>query len=225
MVERQEKMKGEWESRARRLGYTKRAVLFKRMPGWVNERIHRRHLAFVIRQLGRTFREILDVGCGYGRISSEIKLLRPDIEFRGVELSSHFAAEYEKNIGPCFNGPVSEYEPDTDFDMIIVVTLLMYLEADEQRKVLDKLWGFLRKGGVLVCIESAVEISRTWRRLTGKASASPTGGDVGSFEKKELISLLSDREGAVINDTTSVLLAPLMPFTAVHHGAAILKKD
>lgn len=48
MTERTDQLKKEWGERSERLGFTQRAVLFKRFPGWLNDSIHRRHV-----QIGR----------------------------------------------------------------------------------------------------------------------------------------------------------------------------
>ena len=216
-------LKSEWDDRARRMGPTKRSVLFKRLPGFVNESIHRRHVGFILKNIPSTAQTVLDVGCGYGRLSLEIKSAKPQISLYGVELSSEFAKSYIQDIGPCFNGPVEEFQPEHHFDVVVLVTLLMYLTAEDQIKTISKIWSFLNPGGVVICIEPAVEIVRLWRRLTGKASANPTGGTVNTYTADELWNLFSSQDGATLAAQMSVNLIPGIGSTALHHGLAVVK--
>ena len=223
MSERTDQLKQEWGERSERLGFTQRAVLFKRFPGWLNDSIHRRHVRFVADNTPANTTNILDVGCGYGRISAELRPGLPDAHFEGIDLCTEFAEQYEQNIGPCFNGAVQDYRPDKAFQLVIIVTTLMYLTAEEQADVLRRLWGALTPGGRIVCIEPASELFHMWRRLTGRESASPTGGTVDHFLRQELVDKLSVLEGAHIAATESVKVVPFFAATAVHHCVAAEK--
>ncbi len=218
-------LKEEWDERARRLGFSKRAVLFKRLPGFVNRSIHNRHIDFITKQIPVDATRLLDAGCGYGRISKEIKEMRPNIEINGVELSVEFASAFEKDIGPCFNGPISEFNPESSYDVIVVVTLLMYLEDSEQLDVVNKLWSFLDTGGKLICIEPAAEIHDLWKKITRTESASPTGGTIRTYSRSGLRALFEILPGAQISDVTSVRLIRGLNITALHHGISVMKKN
>ena len=71
-MDRVEELRQAWDERARDLGLTKRAVLFKRFPGWLNESVHRRHAAFALRNVPAHASRVLDVGCGFGRMSEAL---------------------------------------------------------------------------------------------------------------------------------------------------------
>lgn len=223
MNERTDQLKQEWGERSERLGFTQRAVLFKRFPGWLNNAIHQRHVRFVGNNVPDGTTRILDVGCGYGRISSELMRRFPNAEFEGIDLCTEFAEQYEQHIGPCFNGAVQDYRPDTTFQLVVIVTTLMYLSSDEQSEVLRRLWEALEPGGRIVCIEPASELFNLWRRLTGRESASPTGGTVEHFLRRELLDGLVALEGARVVDSESVRVMPFIPATAVHHCVAVEK--
>lgn len=223
MESRIEQMKQSWDDRQSRMGLTKGAVLFKRFPAWLNELIHRRHTAFVLRNIPQHARCLLDVGCGYGRISQEIKRNHSEIQFQGVDLCTEFAAAYEEDIGRCFNGPIQDFRTDKRFDMIIIVTCLMYLDAKEHQPTLERLWSMLNGGGCLVCIEPALEILTLWRRLTRKAFASPTGGSVYHFDQAGLKARCCGLSGASLQAATSISLLPFLPITALHHAIAVKK--
>jgi trans-aconitate methyltransferase len=225
MTERTEQLKREWDQRSVRLGSTQRAVLFKRFPGWLNQSIHRRHVRFIIDNCPSGLSRVLDVGCGYGRISAELAERFPETEFRGVDLSTEFARHYEKHVGPCFNGPVQEFYPDETYDLVLIVTTLMYLGAEEHREILERLWSSLTPGGRILCIEPASELFIMWRRLTGKASASPTGGTVEHFLRQQLVDKFAHLEGSRVVGTRSVNLLPYIGSTAVHHCLAVEKPN
>jgi SAM-dependent methyltransferase len=217
MSERTDQLKQEWGERSERLGFTQRAVLFKRFPGWLNDSIHRRHVRFVADNVPANTANVLDVGCGYGRISAELRPGLPEARFEGIDLCTEFAEQYEQHIGPCFNGALQDYRPDKSFQLVIIVTTLMYLTADEQTEVLRRLWEALTPGGRIICIEPASELFLMWRRVTGRESASPTGGTVHHFLRQELIDKLSVLDRARIVATESVRVVPFFPATAVHY--------
>lgn len=223
MSSRTDQLKKEWGERSERLGYTQRAVLFKRFPGWLNDSIHRRHVRFVADNCPKDPEHILDVGCGYGRISAELADRFPEAQFQGVDLCTEFAEQYRQNIGPCFDGAVQDFRPDKQFQLIIIVTTLMYLAVKEQDDVLCRLWSALSPGGRIVCIEPASEVFNLWRRLTGRESASPTGGTVAHFLRPQFIDKFSHLNRARIVDKESIRLVPLVPATEVHHCIAIEK--
>lgn len=223
METRIDKLKRDWDDRQNQMGLTKRAVLFKRFPSVINESIHRRHTAFVLQNISTDVKSLLDVGCGYGRISAEIQRQYPSIAFHGVDLCTEFAHAYEKEFGPCFNGPIQSFSTDKRFDVVISVTCLMYLDLAEHRPTLERLWSILNVGGCLVCIEPAIEILQLWRKLTRRTNASPTGGSVHHFHQNELRELCCGLRAAVLQSTISVNLVPFLSSTALHHGVSVRK--
>jgi len=225
MNQRTDQLKAEWDERSGRLGTTQRAVLFKRFPGWLNHSIHRRHMRFVVDNCPPAPAAILDVGCGYGRISAELAAHVPGAAFQGVDLCTEFAEEYRRTVGPCFNGPVQDFRSNERFDLVLIVTTLMYLTSDEHVEVLERLWSALAPGGRIVCIEPSSELFTLWRRLTGRESASPTGGTVAHFLRDELAAKFARLEGAHIVGRRSVTLLPFVSATAVHHCIAVEKRS
>jgi SAM-dependent methyltransferase len=224
MTERTDQLKSEWDQRSACLGSTKRAVLFKRFPDWLNKSIHRRHVSFILDNCLSGWSRVLDVGCGYGRISIELVERFPEYRFQGVDLSTEFSRHYEQNVGPCFNGPVQHFIPEEAYDLILIVTTLMYLSAEEHKEVLERLWSSLAPGGRILCIEPASELFILWRRLTGKDSASPTGGTVEHFTRQQLADKFAHLEGSALVGARSVNLLPYIGATTVHHCVAIEKR-
>lgn len=212
-----------WNDRHNLMGLTKRAVLFKRFPTWLNEVIHRRHMDFIMQNIPPQPRHLLDVGCGYGRLSREIKESYPDIDFQGVDLCTEFAAAYRQEIGPCFNGPIQDFKTNKRFNTIIIVTCLMYLDPKEHQPTLERLWSMLTPGGRLICIEPAIEILQLWRKLSRQEFASPTGDTVHHFRQDELRTRCCDLSGALLINMASVPLIPFVDATSLHHAVAVIK--
>ncbi|MBV1959948.1 MAG: methyltransferase domain-containing protein [Pseudomonadales bacterium] len=188
-------IKDEWNNRAIEMGASKRAVLFKRFPSFLNNRIHKQHIAFIKNHIkSNNITSCLDVGCGYGRISQELKTLMPDVDFQGIELSSEFSDIYRENIGPCFCGLAQEFESIKKFDLIIVTTLLMYLNSDEREHLIANLKAMVSDQGAIVVIEPALEFQALWRSLSRSRNANATGGNVQYFSRQELTTILSDTD-------------------------------
>jgi len=223
MTSRIDELRDAWNERGARMGATKRAVLFKRFPGWLNESIHRRHVQFILRHFPGGNASVLDVGCGYGRVPRAIAEVHPDTRFQGIDLCTEFAREYERVSGPCFNGALQDFSTGEVFDVVLVVTTLMYLDAEELQDQVEKLWSRVRPGGRLICIEPASEIFQLWRRLTGRAAASPTGGTITHFAGNQFESVFAGLPRARIAARRPVTLLPGVRATALHHAVAIAK--
>lgn len=219
MTDRIRQLESDWSERANAAGMTRRAVLFKRFPGWMNDYIHRQHVRFIFENWPALASSVLDLGCGYGRISDAIRERYPHIRFQGVDLCAPFAREYERTLGRCHVGPVQSFEPTDRFDVILFVTVLMYLDPAEQVAAVKRIARALQPGGKVICIEPAREIQQTWRLLTGRNDASPTGGSIHYFREPELQSLLQ-ASGLSPTMARQIRLVPGVRWTALHHLVA-----
>jgi 2-polyprenyl-3-methyl-5-hydroxy-6-metoxy-1,4-benzoquinol methylase len=212
-------LKEEWTQREKTFGNHKRAVLFKRFPNWLNNSIHNRHMKFILKNIPNNCKSVLDVGAGYGRISQELKSIYPNTTFNGIELCKEFSVNYNKKIGPCFNGTVQDFHSDKKYDVIIIVTLLMYLNSVDRELTIKKLYSNLETGGTIICIEPAIEFINLWKKVTYKENASPTGGKVKYFKKIELQNLFL----YPVYISKSINLVPFTKSTALHHAVVIKK--
>lgn len=211
-------VKEEWEARSNLLGSTQRAVLFKRFPAWLNGYVHRQHINFVMKNVEYTddFR-LLDLGCGYGRISMEILKQFPAMNLFGVELSEPFSQHYRSEVGPCFCGSVLDFNSIEKFNAILSVTLLMYLSEEERLLCIDKIFNMLNPGGVVVVIEPSLEFQCMWRKVFQRDNAQSTGGDVAYFSLSTLINYFSEKFTVI--DCQSTKLFPFTP--GVHHMLSV----
>lgn len=213
-----------WEKRYKQLGNSKRSVLFKNLPDYLNNRIHRLHVQFILNSLNDNTKTLLDVGCGYGRISKDLLKYKPNLNIEGVELSTSFAHHFEKNIGSCFQGSLQSFVPTKKYDAIIIVTMLMYIDSDELSINLKKLWQSLQPGGILVCIEPIGNFLVSLRQKYKLGYFEPTGENrVNYFDNKEFNQLFNF-PSSITKSETNIGLLPLLNMPVLHKAITITKQ-
>ena len=105
----------------------------------------RRKVAMALAQteyyLGRTIRNVLDVGCGEAAWRAPLRALRPGVEYRGLDASEYVVARYgrSRQIGLARFGQLEQLRFDTRFDLIVCSDVLHYLKPAEIRAGLDGL--------------------------------------------------------------------------------------
>jgi trans-aconitate methyltransferase len=212
----------EWRRRQLTFGNTKKAVLYKNFPAFLNKQIHNQHIQFIVKNIKRNSKNILDVGCGYGRISSELKSRYPKINITGIEPCKEFSNHFEAEIGPCFNGSVEEFSVIENYDAILLITVLMYM-GNNITPVLHKLWESLVDGGQLICIEPAISSLIHIRKMLKSNHFSPTGSTVNYWKKEDLIGELTKLPDAQCIQVKTIGILPGIPIPALHHCVAIRK--
>lgn len=214
-------LKSQWADRQRTLGNTQRAVLFKNFPDSFNESLHAAHLQFIQRHLPATAASLLDVGCGFGRTSLPLKSANPTLSFTGVELCEEFARAYQERIGPCFCGSVGDFTTNEHFDVITIVTLLMYLSDEERDREVARLGAMLNPGGRLIVIEPYLNFLTVMRRALKLRKLAPTGGEVRYFGRHELESQLAAALPAFRRLETRLFGMPVTGLPRLHIGIAM----
>ncbi len=205
-----------WESRAQKMGNTKKGVLFKRLPSFLNNYIHRQHESWLLDACVDTgINNVLDLGCGYGRLSNLVKAGSEEAHFFGVDLSESFCTNYAKNIGRSYCGSVFEAPYDRKYNLIISVTIQMYLSENERSRYVDMLSDLLEEDGRILVIEPALEFQRLWRKIFRRENAEATGGGVTYFNKTEFLD--SHLEKFNLLKSGSINLLPGIP--SLHHSA------
>ena len=212
----------EWRRRQLVFGNTKKAVLYKNFPFFLNKNIHNQHMQFIVKNIKLNSKNILDVGCGYGRISSELKFRYPNINITGIEPCKEFSNHFEAEIGPCFNGTVDEFFISENYDAILLITVLMYT-GNNIMSVLHKLWNSLVDGGQLICIEPAVSSLIYIRKILKCTHFLPTGRTVHYWKKKDLIGELTKLPDAQFVQVKTIGILPGIPVPTLHYCVAIRK--
>ena len=97
--------------------------------------------------LGRSIRNVLDVGCGEGVWRAPLRALRPGIDYLGLDSSEYAVARYGKsrNLRLATFGQLEQLRFDATFDLIVCTDVLHYVRAAEMarglRGIVDMLDG------------------------------------------------------------------------------------
>lgn len=102
--------------------------------------------------------KLLDLGCGYGRISKEILKEFPQSSTIGIDISDTYVNLYNKNLSPRGKAVIGNIKKlpfqKSLFDAVFVVTSLMYIiDPSDQKKVMREIFRVLKPEGRLVVIE------------------------------------------------------------------------
>ena len=147
----------EWEKRSKIYGTSPRGVLFKSLPDVFNEYIHNWQLKKILSEIKQDTGEIniIDIGCGYGRISRPILEKFPEAKITGIDISKNYVELFRKNTGEnAFVGFAEDFSLKSDYyNYIICVTVLMYIDKDKIEKTISNFLSHLKKGGKILLIE------------------------------------------------------------------------
>jgi SAM-dependent methyltransferase len=191
------------------LGATRKAVLEQSFPDAVNNHIHAIHTTEILHALPTDARKILDVGCGWGRVSKEIaKICKGTIY--GIDPSSLFVRKFNtllRSRGKARVGDMRRlpYAKDS-FDFVYTVASFMYMETyKDRKKALGEMFRVLKPGGRICLIEpntTGVTLFQLWgivpyiyRVLLGKPKVESYGS---SFSLQEMSGLVNESSGRVI---------------------------
>ncbi len=98
---------------------------------------------------------ILDVGCGKGFLLHDVKLLYPDMEVKGIDVSQYALDNAKEEIKPFLDlGSVCKLPyTDNEFDLVISLNTLHYLYIYELEQALKEIER-VSKGNSYIVVES-----------------------------------------------------------------------
>jgi trans-aconitate methyltransferase len=223
--ERLRSIRNEWDSRAEKMGVNIESVLFKRFPNRLNNYIHNRHKCFILNCIDINLTNLLDAGCGYGRLSREILEKFPKAKATGIDISKIFVDLYNQYVGNASCMSLESYQPSEQYTIVIAVTILMYLETELLDDILKRLWAAVSPGGWFFVIEPAIEFQLLYRLLSGNKNAGSTGGDVKYFTRHTLTHLLNNLNSLKEIKYQAVSLIPGIKSLNLHHMFALKKNE
>lgn len=156
LIQSQETIRAVWESRSRKYRTAIEGVMHKSFPRVVNELLHAWQLDQLLALIPPgTELQMLDVGCGYGRLARVIRHHRPNVQAVGLDLAYHYAWLFTHN-GPCCNavqGQVLRIPfPAERFDFVIAAVVLEYVAAQALPHALREMLRVLKPDGQCVLI-------------------------------------------------------------------------
>lgn len=147
----------QWEKRNKIFRSSPKEVLFKSLPNVFNEYIHHWQLKKILSEIAPYSGEIniIDIGCGYGRISLMFSEKFPDANITGIDISKNYVELFQKKTGEnAFVGFAEDFSLQSDYyDYIICITVLMYIDKDKIEKTISNFLCHLKKGGEILLIE------------------------------------------------------------------------
>ena len=212
----------QWEKRSKLFGASLKSVLFKSMPNVVNEHLHNWQKRIILRYIeNRNNIRILDVGCGYGRLSIPLIKVHPHANIIGMDISENYVKLYERNTDrSTFVGRVETIPAKlNEFDYIICVTVLMYLRNEDLRKGIRNLLEHLKPRGKLILIEndqSCLPFQTGFGlvkllRKNGDIDSIDTGGRC--FKRNEIRELVAKEGGRILLErrlpVTTICILPM----------------
>jgi SAM-dependent methyltransferase len=182
-----EAVRAAWEARAAHFGSSLSGVLLRNLSDDANQAIADWTAAVVRDTLLTQLRDgaaVLDLGCGYGRLSAVMQAERPDLRLTGQDLSLGYCQQYRTDARPCVVADIARVPfADATFDGVLSVACLMYVPRQDALGALRGIVALLKPGGVALILDPGRELQQWIARVMPRRSASPTGG-VG-FERDE----------------------------------------
>lgn len=119
----------------------------------VGARSARRLMDTVLMWSARPLQDVLDWGCGPGRVASHILSSCPGVALRGCDVDAEAIAWCNANLAAGSFDVSSLYPPllypGESFDAVLACSVMTHLNRRDQRKWLRELSRVLRPGGVL----------------------------------------------------------------------------
>jgi len=145
-----------WVNRSRASRNQKyKGVLFRHFPELLNDYLHQWTVQLITSHIREGDKNILDIGCGYGRLSIQIREKYPDALLVGLDISPYYAKEYicqVQNGSAILSDSVLLPFKKGGFHIVFEVFSLMYL-PDKRRyrqAIQEMLYALSEKGSMLV---------------------------------------------------------------------------
>lgn len=169
-----------WEARARSMGDSRRGVLFKGFSEPANAALDAWHQQLVRDVLAPELPSggaVLDIGCGYGRLTRVLSTHRTDILAIGQDISFRYCS-FLASAGGLAVQADQEALPfrSCSLDGALAVTALMYAERERVVGVLRGIREVLRAGAPLLIVDPGEELRAKIERAGGRRVATATGG-------------------------------------------------
>lgn len=147
-----------WENRSKQFGKKIEGVLPKSLPPVLNNYLD----SFMFDEIANCIEDkpnkILDLGCGYGRLSRRLLQKYHKVETIGVDISQNYVDIYNRELKPrgkAIKGDIRKLPfENNSFDIVFMTTTIMYIiDSKGQEKVIHEMTRVLKPEGFLIIIE------------------------------------------------------------------------
>lgn len=214
----QQHLKQSWSQRQRALGNVPQAVLLKNLPVTVNaliDRWHRSVLHWILKEDGDLAEWLLDLGCGYGRMTSTAREAGYS-NIIGIDSEPGFCRQYQHDFGYAIRGSIAELPlRAATVGTAYAITAYMYLPPERMRSALKALDACLVPGARVLMLEPGSEFNQLLRSLLpGKRREQLA---VPGFSVRQMLVELPPEEWRIIDagcNLWTTLLLPLLILSA-----------
>lgn len=183
-----------WECRAAESGTRLSGVLFRGLPDHANAAIHAWHSWVVAEAFAPAIGEratVLDLGCGYGRLSRVLQDRCPEASVLGQDVAISYCHLFHDAGWPSARADALALPfANSSFDAAMAVTCLMYAGPGNMARALGELHRVVRPSGTVLLLDPALELQRIVARVRGRNVESPTGGQ--GFTKSGYLGAIGD---------------------------------
>ncbi|EKD90430.1 MAG: membrane-associated protein [uncultured bacterium] len=148
-----------WNERSKKYGKKIEGVLPKSLDPLINDYLDKWMFETIERYVEDDKKlNILDLGCGYGRLSKQIIKKFPEVKVVGIDIAKSYVDIFNKTLSPrgrAYVGDIKKlpFKSET-FDLVFIATSLMYLiEKEDQVACIREVRRVLKEKGKFVIIE------------------------------------------------------------------------
>ena len=166
----EEQLQTEWAARQQALGNVPQAVLLRNLPVGINLLLDTWHRTLLQWSFSPMLPEastgwIADLGCGYGRMASEVKGMGFS-NVVGLDYEAGFCRQYQQDHGNAVRGSIAQ-PPFSDSSLIgaYAITAFMYVGTKGAKEGLRHLDASLLPGARILLLEAGAEFNNAARLI------------------------------------------------------------
>jgi 2-polyprenyl-3-methyl-5-hydroxy-6-metoxy-1,4-benzoquinol methylase len=224
-----------WEKRSKLLGDHINSVLCINMPKILNEHFHNWQIKIILSNISINYKNILDMGCGYGRLSMPIIENFPLVRIKGIDISENYIRLFKENTKQdALQCKIEQYPfEQNQFDCILCSTVLMYVKKQNHSLILQKIINSLNDNGKLILIENDYRgksfmngfgVINLYKKIFNR-SKEISGGYF--FKEKEIEDLIRLNNASIIKkyriSLTTIFIIPIVILSKLLNAFAMHK--